>query len=81
MSGHVSSCRKSYPRLTHFPAGPGRTTRPSDFRSALRGLLLGTWKAQPDALGILRASGRARAVETALAGALLLGTALVRRRR
>jgi hypothetical protein len=49
--------------------------------SALGGLLLSTRKAQPDALGILRASGRVRAVETALAGALLLGIALVRRRR
>ena len=49
--------------------------------SALGGLLLSTRKAQPDALGILRASGWSRAVETALAGALLLGIALVRRRR
>jgi hypothetical protein len=49
--------------------------------SALGGLLLSTRQAQPDALGILRVSGRARAVETALAGALLLGIALVRRRR
>ncbi|HZH19493.1 MAG TPA: hypothetical protein VEZ18_04805 [Geodermatophilus sp.] len=49
--------------------------------SAVGGLLLSTRKAQPDALGILRASGRVRAVETALAGALLLGIALVRRRR
>jgi hypothetical protein len=49
--------------------------------SALGGLLLSTREAQPDALGILRASGRAHAVETALAGALLLGIALVRRRR
>ena len=46
--------------------------------STLGGLLLSTRKAQPDALGILRVSGRARAVETALAGALLLGIALVR---
>jgi hypothetical protein len=39
--------------------------------SALGGVLLGTRRARPDALGIVRASGRARAIETALAGALL----------
>jgi hypothetical protein len=48
--------------------------------SALGGLLLGTRQAQPDTLGILRASGRARSVETALAGALLFGIAVVLRR-
>ena len=49
--------------------------------SAIGGLLLGTRKAEPDVLGVLRASGRARAVEAALALALLLGVASVRRRR
>jgi hypothetical protein len=50
--------------------------------SALGGFLLSTRKAQPDALGILRASGQARAVETALAVALLLlGITVLRRRR
>jgi hypothetical protein len=50
--------------------------------SALGGALLGSRQAQPDALGIVRASVRARAVETALAGALLLvGLAVLRRRR
>ena len=49
--------------------------------SALGGLLLSTRKAQPDALGIVRASGQARAVGTALAAALLLGIAVLRRRR
>ena len=48
--------------------------------SALGGLLLGTRQAQPDTLGILRASGRARSVETALAGALLFAIAVVLRR-
>ena len=61
-------------RSTLSPVGAG-------VDSALGGLLLSTRKAQPDALGILRASGWSRAVETALAGALLLGIALVRRRR
>jgi hypothetical protein len=61
-------------RSTLSPVGAG-------VDSALGGLLLSTRKAQPDALGILRASGWVRAVETALAGALLLGIALVRRRR
>ena len=49
--------------------------------SALGGLLLSTRKAQPDALGIVRASGQARAVVTALAGALLLFCLAVLRRR
>jgi hypothetical protein len=50
--------------------------------SALGGLLLGTRSARPDALGIVRASVRARTVETALAAVLLvLGVAAVRRRR
>ena len=50
--------------------------------SALGGVLLGTRRARPDALGIVRASGRARGVEAALAGALVLvGIAVVRRRR
>ena len=50
--------------------------------SALGGVLLGTRRARPDALGIVRASGRARGVEAALAGALvLLGIAVVRRGR
>ena len=50
--------------------------------SAIGGLLLGTRKARPDAWGVLRASGRARSVEAALAGALLLlGIASVDRRR
>lgn len=48
--------------------------------SALGGLLLGTRRARPDALGILRASGRARSVVVAVTGALLLGIAVVRRR-
>jgi len=49
--------------------------------SALGGLLLGTRKARPDALGVVRASGRARAVEAVLAGALLvIGLAVLRRR-
>ena len=50
--------------------------------SALGGALLGSRQAAPDALGIVRASGRARGVEAALAGALVLvGIAVVRRRR
>ncbi|MFQ1003040.1 hypothetical protein [Modestobacter sp. SSW1-42] len=49
--------------------------------SALGGLLLGTRLARPDALGVLRASARAREVEAALAGAVvLLGVAVLRRR-
>jgi hypothetical protein len=49
--------------------------------SALGSLLLSTRRARPAALGILRASGRARAVEATLAGAvLLLGIAFARRR-
>jgi hypothetical protein len=43
---------------------------------------LGTRRTRPDVLGIVRASGRGRAVETALAAALLAGGyAAVRRRR
>lgn len=69
--------------LTARPYSPSQhvATVGAGVDSALGGLLLSTRKAQPDALGILRASGRAHAVETALAGALLLGIALVRRRR
>ena len=48
--------------------------------SALGGLLLGTRRARPDALGIVRASGRARAVGTALT-VVLVGAAALRRRR
>ena len=49
--------------------------------SALGGLLLGTRLARPDALGIVRASVRARALEATAAGALLLvGLAVLRRR-
>jgi hypothetical protein len=50
--------------------------------STLGAVLLRTRRARPDALGIVRASGRARAVEVAVAGALLsLGVAVLRRRR
>ncbi|MCZ2827013.1 hypothetical protein O2W20_21820 [Modestobacter sp. VKM Ac-2982] len=50
--------------------------------SSLGGALLGTRQARPDAVGIIRASARARALETALVAALLgLGYAVVRRRR
>ena len=49
--------------------------------SALGGLLLGTRLARPDALGVLRASGRAREVEAVAVGALALLTAVVLRRR
>jgi hypothetical protein len=50
--------------------------------SALGGLLLGTRRARPDALGIVRASGRARAVGAVLTGAVVLvGAAALRRRR
>ncbi|WP_269160429.1 hypothetical protein [Modestobacter sp. VKM Ac-2984] len=50
--------------------------------SSLGGALLGTRQARPDAVGIIRASSRARAVETALVATLLaLGYAVVRRRR
>jgi hypothetical protein len=49
--------------------------------SALGGVLLGTRRARPDPLGIVRASGRARVVEASLAGALLVaGLAVLRRR-
>ncbi|MCZ2829397.1 hypothetical protein O2W14_11180 [Modestobacter sp. VKM Ac-2986] len=48
--------------------------------SALGGLLLGTRLARPDAVGVLRASGRAREVEAGLALALvLLGVTASRR--
>ena len=47
--------------------------------SALGGVLLGTRQARPDALGILRAAGRARLVEAALAGGALLAVVVVRR--
>ncbi|MCZ2814372.1 hypothetical protein O2W15_23320 [Modestobacter sp. VKM Ac-2979] len=50
--------------------------------SSLGRALLGTRQARPDAVGIVRASVRARAVETALGATLLaLGYAVVRRRR
>jgi hypothetical protein len=49
--------------------------------SALGGLLLGTRLARPDALGVLRASGRAREVEAVAVGALALLTVVVLRRR
>jgi hypothetical protein len=49
--------------------------------SALGGALLGTRLARPDALGILRASGRAREIEAVAVGALALLTAVVLRRR
>ncbi|MBB3674571.1 hypothetical protein [Modestobacter versicolor] len=50
--------------------------------SPLGGALLGTRLAQPDPLGIVRASLRARTTGTALvAGLLALGYAVVRRRR
>ncbi|WP_228394874.1 hypothetical protein [Modestobacter roseus] len=50
--------------------------------SPLGGVLLGTRLARPEPLGIVRASVRARTVETALAAAVLaLGYAVVRRRR
>ena len=49
--------------------------------SALGGTLLGTRLARPDALGILRASGRAREIEAVAVGALALAAAVVLRRR
>ena len=50
--------------------------------SVLGGVLLGTRRAEPDLIGIVRASGRARGLEVALAAALVaLGYAVVRRRR
>ena len=49
--------------------------------SALGGVLLGTRLARPDALGILRASGRAREIEAVAVGALALAAAVVLRRR
>ena len=49
--------------------------------SALGGALLGTRLAQPDALGVLRASARAREVEAVAVGALALLAAVVLRRR
>jgi hypothetical protein len=49
--------------------------------SRLGGLLLGTRLARPDTVGVLRASARAREVEAALAGVLVLvGVAVARRR-
>ena len=49
--------------------------------SALGGVLLGTRLARPDAVGILRASGRAREIEAAAVGALALAAVVVLRRR
>jgi len=50
--------------------------------SALGGALLGTRLARPDALGVLRTSGRAREIEAVAVGALaLLAAVVVRRRR
>jgi hypothetical protein len=50
--------------------------------SALGKLLLGTRLAQPDVLGIVRASGRARTVEVLAAGVLVvLGVLVLGRRR
>ena len=49
--------------------------------SALGGALLGTRLARPDALGILRASGRAREIEAVAVGALALAAVVVLRRR
>ncbi len=44
--------------------------------SALGRVLLSTRQARPDPLGVLRASGRARLVEAALAGVVLVGGAV-----
>jgi hypothetical protein len=68
--------------LTARLASPSRSvvTLGAGVDSTLGGLLLGTRRARPDTLGILRASGRARAVGAAATGALLLGIAVVRRR-
>jgi hypothetical protein len=68
--------------LTARLASPSRSvvTLGAGVDSTLGGLLLGTRKARPDTLGILRASGRARAVGAAATGALLLGIAVARRR-
>jgi hypothetical protein len=49
--------------------------------SRLGALLLGTRLARPDAVGVLRASGRAREVEAVLVGVVLLAGAVVARRR
>ncbi|WP_237494792.1 hypothetical protein [Modestobacter sp. L9-4] len=49
--------------------------------SALCGALLGTRLARPDALGVLRASARAREVEAVAAAVLVLLGAVVLRRR
>jgi hypothetical protein len=49
--------------------------------SALGGALLGTRLARPDALGVLRASARAREVEAVAAAVLVLLGAVVLRRR
>ena len=68
--------------LTARLASPSRSvvTLGAGVDSTLGGLLLGTRRARPDTLGILRASGRARSVGAAATGALLLGIAVVRRR-
>ncbi len=68
--------------LTARLASPSRSvvTLGAGVDSNLGGLLLGTRRARPDTLGILRASGRARSVGAAATGALLLGIAVVRRR-
>ena len=68
--------------LTARLASPSRSvvTLGSGVDSVLGRLLLGTRQARPDALGILRASGQARAVGAALAAGLLVGIAVVRRR-
>ena len=68
--------------LTARWASPSRSvvTLGARVDSTLGGLLLGTRRARPDTLGILRASGRARSVGAAATGALLLGIAVVRRR-
>ena len=69
--------------LTARLASPSRpvVTLGAGVDSTLGGLLLGTRRARPDMLGILRASGRARSVGVAATGALLLGIAVARRRR
>jgi hypothetical protein len=55
-------------------------TMGADVDSALGGVLLGTRRARPDVLGIVRASGRARVIEGAVAGVLLLVGVAIRRR-
>jgi hypothetical protein len=68
--------------LTARLASPSRrvVTLCAGVDSILGGLLLGTRRARPDALGILRASARARSIGAAVTGALLLGIAVARRR-